>query len=212
MTAKERSVYFGHIWPNACLANEWEIKDDARRRAVTAECMRLVRGPQTDSAGSLGSDEVTALFTYLVHLADPSSLEKSARWVTCQEDYHTFNRARQADWHEAALYGKGKNKLDRNRFKGEASASGGPLDSLDAEEVRKRHLTVASRHQKKQRSERAVAKSISPSGGLGASQETQQGGHHAPEPEKPAITTQQRTAPAPSGAVPAWTEDEGDPF
>jgi hypothetical protein len=151
MTSRERSFYFGQLWPAAAAAHEWDIKDEARRRAVTVECMRLVRGPATDSTSALGPDELTALFCYLEHLADGASLEKSARWVTCQEDYRTFNRAKQADWHERQLYGSGKNKLDRDRFKGEASAAGGPLESLDAEEVRRRHLTFASRHQKKQR-------------------------------------------------------------
>lgn len=151
MTPGERSKYFAELWPAACFANEWDIKDEARRKAVTAECMRLVRGPQTDSTGALGRDEITALFTYLEHLADQSSLDKLARWVTCQEDYRTYNRARQADYHERALYGRGRNKLDRNRFSGATSAAGGPLESLDPEEVRKRHLTMASRHQRADR-------------------------------------------------------------
>lgn len=154
MTSKERAKYFSELWPAACLANEWDVKDDARRRAVTAECMRLVRGPEVDSASQLGPDEVTALFCYLAHLADGASLDKSARWATCQEDYHTFNRARQADWHERSLYGPGRNKLDRQRFAGETSAAGGPLDTLDRDQVRKRHMTMASRHQAKVRQER----------------------------------------------------------
>lgn len=154
MTPKARSTYFADLWPAAALANEWDVKDDARRRRATLDCMRAVKGPETDSASKLGEDEITALFTYLRHLADPASLDKSARWVTCCEDYKTFARAKQADWHERSLYGKGKNKLDRNRFKGETSASGGPLDTLDAKEVRKRHLTVASRHQAKLRKEK----------------------------------------------------------
>ena len=162
MTPAARSTYFSKLWPAAALANEWDIKDEARRRRVTIDCMTAVRAPITDSVSKLGEDEITALFTYLFHLADPSSLDKSARWVSCQEDYKTFARAKQADWHERQLYGKGKNKLDRNRFKGETTASGGPLDTLDAEEVRKRHLTMASRNQAKMRAEkkaqRAAAK------------------------------------------------------
>jgi hypothetical protein len=151
MNARERAKYFGELWPAACLANEWDLKDEARRRAVTVECMRLVRGPNTESSSALGPDEITALFCYLEHLADAASLEKSARWVTCQEDYHTFNRAKQSDWHERALYGNKPNKLSRDRFGGATSAAGGPLESLDPEKVRKRHMTMASRHQKRQR-------------------------------------------------------------
>jgi hypothetical protein len=155
MNARERAKYFGDLWPAACLANEWDVKDENRRRAVTGECMRLVRGPMTDSSSALGADEITALFCYLDHLADGASLEKSALWVTCQEDYQTFNRAKQADWHERALYGNKPSKLTRDRFRGETSATVGPLESLDPEEVRKRHLTMASRHQKRQRRQRA---------------------------------------------------------
>ena len=159
MTPFARSKYFTELWPAACEGCDWNPKDDAQRRAVALECMRLVRGPLvTTSSPAFGPDEVTALFTYLIHLADPTSLDKSARWVTCQEDYRTFNRAAQADYHEHALYGRGKNKLDRNRFGGVASAKGGALDTLDAAEVRKRHLTFASRHQKKERAERSTAK------------------------------------------------------
>lgn len=154
MTTTERKQYFGTLWPAACLANEWDVKDDARRRAVTLRCMELVRAPLTDSTSALTRDQVTALFTYLEHLADPASFENSAEWVRCQEDYKTYNRARQTDWHERKLYGTKKNRLDRNRFRGATSASGGPLETLDKDEVRKRHLTMASRHQKKQAKER----------------------------------------------------------
>lgn len=187
MTPKERAAYFGHLWPAAALANEWDVKDDAKRRAVTVDCMRAIRAKVTDSTSSLGRDEVTALFTYLLHLADPSSLDKSARWVTCQEDYRTFSRAKQADWHERELYGNGKNKLDRDRFAGATSAAGGPLETLDEDEVRKRHITMASRHQKKLRREGIFR----PKGG----------GQHAPvvTATKPA-TPQNSPAPATSGA------------
>lgn len=148
MNPWQRKKYFGELWPAACLAHEWDVKDDQKRKDVTFECMRLIGGPETDSTSALKPDEITALFCYLEHLADPASLDNSARWVTCQEDYHTFNRARQADWHERAVYGPGRNKLDRDRFGGAASAAGGPLESLDAEAVRKRHLTMARRHQR----------------------------------------------------------------
>lgn len=157
MNAKERSLYFSELWPAACLANEWPVKDEARRRRVTRECMDLVGGPATDSTTKMGPDEVTALFTYLRHLADPASLEKSARWVTCQDDYHTFNRARQADWHESETYGASKNKLDRQRFGGARSAAGDALADLDPDQVAKRHLTMATRHRRRIRQDRAKA-------------------------------------------------------
>ena len=158
MTPGERVKFFRDFWPAACFANEWDIKDDARRRQVILDCMRLVSGPAvTTSDPAFGRDEVTALFCYLDHLAHPADFDKSARWDSCRHDYHTFNRARQADWHERKLYGRKPNKLDRDRFAGEKSASGDALDDLDPEAVRKRHLTFASRHQRK---ERAAAKAV----------------------------------------------------
>ena len=161
MTPGERNEYFGRLWPAACEVCDWNPKDDGQRRAVTLECMRLVRGPAvTASSPAFGPDEVTALFVYLRHLGDPSSFDKSAEWARVQEDYRTYNRARQADWHERELYGRGKNRFDRNRFRGKASAAGGSLDSLDPEEVRKRHMTFASRHQKKARVDRAVMRMV----------------------------------------------------
>ncbi|MES2697312.1 MAG: hypothetical protein V4773_27855 [Verrucomicrobiota bacterium] len=196
MTTQERKAYFGHLWPDACLANEWDVKDDAQRRAVTIACMRAIRAPLSDSTSALGRDEITALFVYLRHLGDPASLEKSADWVSCQDDYKTFNRARQADWHERELYGPGKNKLARNRFGGRATAAGGPLETLDPEEVRKRHLTMASRHQKKSKDLRARKLVDGGREQLSLDKETQPGGQHAPGvTAKPA--TPPTTAPAP---------------
>ena len=105
MTKGERVKLFRDLWPAACLANEWDIKDDTKRREVILECMELVRGPLvTTSSPEFGRDEVTALFCYLQHLADPADFDK---------------------------------------------ASGGPLDELDPDEVSKRHMSFAKRHQKK---------------------------------------------------------------
>lgn len=150
MTPGQRSSYF-LLWADVCAAQGWPSKNNGKRQEITARCMADVRGPAVISTSELGEDEITALFCYLAHLADPASLDKSARWDTCVQDYKTYARARNADWHEEQLYGKGKNKLDRDRFKGEASASRGPLEDLDPEEVRRRHITMASRNQKRAR-------------------------------------------------------------
>lgn len=150
MTPGERVHYHKTLWPAACLANEWDLRDVEKRHEIVLRCMQEVRGPRvTTSSPQFGRDEVTALFCFLEHIADQASLDKSAAWDSCKQDYRTYNRARQADWHERKLYGGGKNKLDRNRFKGAATAQGHVLDNLDPEETRKRHLTFASRHQQK---------------------------------------------------------------
>ena len=151
MTPGQRRRYHVELWPAAARANGWLPRDEVRRRYTTRECMRLISGPDTESTTDLRQDEITALFCFLEHLGAPDSLDKSARWDTCLQDYHTYSRAKQADWHERQLYGYKRNKLDRDRFAGATSASGGALDDLDPEQVRQRHLTMASRHQKKLR-------------------------------------------------------------
>ncbi|MFA5263225.1 MAG: hypothetical protein WC378_05320 [Opitutaceae bacterium] len=159
MTAAQRTRYFRDLWPAACAAQVWDARDEGRRRLVTADCMAAVKGPATASTTDLQADEVTALFCYLEFLGDPASLDKSARWLDCQQDYQAYNRARQADWHERAMYGHSKrpNKLDKHRFSGATSAAGGPLDAFDPEAIRKRHMTMASRHQKKERQAKKTA-------------------------------------------------------
>jgi hypothetical protein len=149
MNVAQRKIYFATLWPAACRVNGWNRNDNIKRIAVLNDCMRAIGAPAVESSSELGPDEVTALFTYLKFLANQASLELSARWLDCQEDYEAFNRARQADWHESETYGRGKNKLDRNRFAGATSAQGEALDSFDPEAIRKRHLTMANRHKKK---------------------------------------------------------------
>lgn len=159
MTPATRTRYFS-LWFAACRCQRWSAKDEVFRRSVTRQVMEEIRAPITDSITELGNDEISALFRFLEHKADDSDLIKAARWVDCIKDYRTANRGRQADYHERALYGSNKakpNKLDRNRFAGQRSALGQPLADLDAEEVCKRHITFASRHQAKQRKERAEA-------------------------------------------------------
>ncbi|MCX6952592.1 MAG: hypothetical protein NTV51_10580 [Verrucomicrobia bacterium] len=210
MTPKERSHYHAVLWPAACRAMGWSHKDQETRHEVVIGCMEAVRGPLvTTSDAAFGRDEVTALFCYLEHLADPASLDKSARWVTCQQDYKTYNRARQADWHERKLYGSGKNKFSRNRFRGAKSASGGPLDSLDREEVRQRHMSMASRHQKKnaEGQDNGRAQIFSQRRAGKKTGHKTKGGPHAPEPVKPATTQQQHPAPVPAGAGSVWVVD-----
>jgi hypothetical protein len=69
MTPKQRSLYFGTLWPKACAVQGWNPKDDARRQAVTLEATGKT------SAGSLNQSLLSALFDHLKWLADPYSLE-----------------------------------------------------------------------------------------------------------------------------------------
>jgi hypothetical protein len=159
MSPATRAKYFSQYWPAACAAKGWRAGDQDKRRQVTLECMRLVRGlAVTTSDTRFGPDEITALFCYLDHLAHPADLDRAARWVDCQTDYRAFNRARQADYHEAATYGgAGSKRLRKQRFGGAQSAAGEPLEKFDPEKIRKRHLTMATRHQAKERKAREAA-------------------------------------------------------
>jgi hypothetical protein len=69
MTPKQRSLYFGTLWPKACEVQGWDPKDDTRRQAVTLEATGKA------SAGSLNQSLISALFDHLKWLADPYSLE-----------------------------------------------------------------------------------------------------------------------------------------
>lgn len=150
MSPATRTRYFA-LWARAAAIKSWNPKDESQRHATVLACMVAVRGPQVTTSHTLfGPDEITALFCYLEFLAAPSDLLKSARWVDCQQDYHAFNRARQADWHEDKAYGRqGSGKLRRNRFAGQESAEGEPLDKFDPVAIRKRHLTMVGRHESK---------------------------------------------------------------
>lgn len=157
MTKATRARYLLQLWPAACAAQGWPVRDESRRHQVTADCMRAIKAPVVTSTSDLGPDEITALFCYLEFLANPAGLDTSARWLDCQQDYHAYNRARQADWYERKTYGKGRNKLDRDRFSGETSAQGKPLDDFDPEAIQRRFITVASRAQKRERQARKEA-------------------------------------------------------
>lgn len=149
MDEEQRARYFGHFWPAACQAKRWRVKDEVRRRHTTGECMRLIGAPETESTTDLDQNQITALFCYLDHLAHPSSLEKSQRWVDCQQDYKAYNLARISDWHERKTYGGRGQKLRRDRFKGAASAQGEPQEVFDPAAIRKRHMTMVNRHKAK---------------------------------------------------------------
>lgn len=69
MTPKQRSLYFGSLWPKACEVQGWNPKDEARRQAVTLEATGK------PSASKLDQSMISALFDHLKWLADPYSLE-----------------------------------------------------------------------------------------------------------------------------------------
>lgn len=164
MTPAARVKYHRDFWPACCRALKWNHRDTELRRKVVLDCMRQVGGPMvTTSDARFSFDETTALFTYLAFLGDQASLDKSARWADCKEDYRAFNRAKNADWHERQTYGAdGARKLQKNRFAGRKTAAGEPLESFDPEEIRKRHITTADRHRKHEAKRKGAAVAAAP--------------------------------------------------
>lgn len=71
MTSRQRSTYFGTLWPAACKAQGWSVKDENRRKCVT------VGATGEESTSDLDQDQVTLLFNKLKFLADPHNFDKA---------------------------------------------------------------------------------------------------------------------------------------
>lgn len=73
MNAKQRSIYFGSLWPAACRTQGWKASDDHQRRRVT------FAATGETSITELDEDQITLLFTKLSWLADPHNFDKAFR-------------------------------------------------------------------------------------------------------------------------------------
>lgn len=71
MNQRQRSTYFGTLWPAACQAQGWSIKDEHRRKCVT------VGATGEESTSDLNEDQITLLFNKLKFLADPKNFDKA---------------------------------------------------------------------------------------------------------------------------------------
>lgn len=71
MTPRQRSTYFGKLWPAACRAQKWKVSDDHQRRRVT------FAATGETSTTDLDDDQITLLFIKLEHLADPYNYDKA---------------------------------------------------------------------------------------------------------------------------------------
>lgn len=110
MNAKQRAYFFKHLWPACCAANGWDPKDDALRHDVVEYATGL------DSTRHLSAHQVTALFLYVRHLADPADTRIADQWRTCRTSPYKFNLLRQAE-HFRRLCGYARiGKLSKERF------------------------------------------------------------------------------------------------
>lgn len=69
MTPRQRSTYFGTLWPAACAAQGWDTKDEDRRRDVTMEATGKA------STSRLSEAQITLLFNHLKQLANPADFD-----------------------------------------------------------------------------------------------------------------------------------------
>jgi len=150
MKDAERIHYHAELWPAACAAQKWNPKDEAYRRAITRFVMEEVRAPITDSTTKLGRHEVTALFTYLRHIANPDNISLRQRWEDCKADYIAFGTSTQADyWQRRAFGGAIPRKLIGNRFAGRPTAQepdpvvAAPIDRETADQRRMTMRAIA---------------------------------------------------------------------
>ena len=144
MTKAARIRYHATEWPAACAKQGWSPNDATRRRNVVLDCMFSVKGPPiTTSHADFGPAEITALFCYLRHLADPDNITLKLRWDQCQANYTAFNDARQADYWEARAYGGHRPRRLHNRFSKKPTAQGDPAeDAPDPKTTRDRLMTM----------------------------------------------------------------------
>lgn len=158
MNAKQRLAYFSRYWPAACAAQGWDRRDEARRRAVTAQCMALCGGPATESTTALDEAHITALFAYLAHLARPDDLRYFSNWLEVQErGASVVNAARQGDyWRRKAGY-RPRGRLEKQRF-GQRPTSGlWDAPEMDGAEAAQYLMTMRARAKAKARQQARAA-------------------------------------------------------
>ena len=90
MSPAQRRVYF-RLWQGVCTRQDWDVRDEPRRRSVTAEATGK------ESTGDLDEDGITRLFRHLEWLIDPDNLDR-ARPVACPEDERKADERRRAVW------------------------------------------------------------------------------------------------------------------
>jgi hypothetical protein len=147
MNKSERLSYILKYWPAAAKAQGWNPRDESRRRQITLDCTTLIHSDPTDRSSALTRPQVTALFTYLAHLADPFNITKQIQWTDCMANYIAFHQAKIADWHQRKLYGSRPNRLTRDRFANRPLAASERFEQpLNTTAAAQRLLTLQARH------------------------------------------------------------------
>lgn len=150
MNAKTRTAYFA-LWTKVRAVQGWDrlsrSEQEEQRRAVTLQVMQAIGAGDSDSTTRLTQAEITALFTFLHHLAEPDNLTLAKLWTDCMADYKAFNMSKQADWHERRAYGRqGSARLHQQRFQGRDHAVQDDFSRpLNRREAEQRLMTMRAR-------------------------------------------------------------------
>lgn len=186
MNAKQRSTYFGSLWPAACEAQGWDPKDEDRRRDVTMEATGR------DSTSRLTEAQITLLFNHLKQLANPQDFDLA--YLTANPEIALEEHKRgQVIWrieHTAAAAGLKEEWLTEISAAKCAANGVKQWRQLPTVELVKLSMTVESRTSDEARARRAAAR---------------------PKKKRPAHAVQQPCTTYPDRPNPCL-EDEAMPF
>lgn len=139
MTTAQRARYFSILWPAACRAQGWPVKDEAKRRECT------FTATEQDSTTGLSQHEITALFAYLGHLAGDAQASDLWRRVG-RVGAAAVNMQRQGEHLRDEAGYKAGGKLDFDRFR--KFDDGEIAPEMNASEARKYQMTMQNRVRK----------------------------------------------------------------
>jgi hypothetical protein len=151
MNKNQLITYQAELWPAVCAAQGWDLADKEQRRATRAHVWEAIGEEERGDAVPHDEAAITALFTYLRHLAEPNNITLAMAWDDCRANYRAYNKTRQADHWQRRAYGRtGGKKLWRNRFAGRRKGQQQPDDALTEEEADQRLMTMRARAKAKE--------------------------------------------------------------
>lgn len=154
MNPRQRKHYFGRLWPACARAMGVDRKDDEVRKGIIRQCLVGIGAPVVkDSSSTLSQEEVTALFVFMRHIANPYDIRLASEWERCKADYQAYNVARQGDyWERQAGYRKG-GKIERQRFQDKPHGDWLGESEMDRQEAEQYLMTMRARARAKMRKE-----------------------------------------------------------
>lgn len=167
MNKSQLFLYQTELWPAASAAQGWDARDKHLRRDIRRDCFEFigVAASLADAVSAYNNAQVTALFTFLDHLAHPDHIGKMQTWEDCKADYEAFNASKQADyWQRRGGTGQ-QGKWVKNRFAKRRTAVAKPFtdEPLTAHEAKCRRLTMKRQCLKNEATQKAAEPVNTPS-------------------------------------------------